>query len=62
MTLLAFQTLMSPPEIARMLMADESHVRKVIHDFNERSFDSLRPRFGGRRPRRISSDDACPEI
>jgi transposase len=57
MILLASQTLMSPPEIARMLLSDESHVRKVIHDFNERGFDSLRPRFGGGRPRRISSDD-----
>jgi transposase len=55
--LLASATLMSPPEIARMWMTDESHVRKVIHDFNERGFDSLRPRFGGGRPRRISSDD-----
>jgi len=53
----ASQTLMSPHEIALMLMSDESHVRKVIHDFNERGFDSLRPRFGGGRPRRISSED-----
>jgi transposase len=48
---------MSVPQIARMWMTDESHVRKVIHDFNEHGFDSLRPRFGGGRPRRISSDD-----
>ena len=32
-------------------------VRKLIHDFNERGFESLRPRFGGGRPRRISADD-----
>src|SRR3990170_8442737 len=57
MMLLASATLMSPPEIARMLLTDESHVRKVIHDFNERGFESLRPRFGGGRPRRISTDD-----
>jgi transposase len=57
MILLASATLMSPPEIARMLLSDESHVRKVIHDFNERGFESLRPRFGGGRPRRISTDD-----
>jgi transposase len=57
MILLASATLMSPPEIARMLLTDESHVRKVIHDFNERGFESLRPRFGGGRPRRISIDD-----
>ena len=48
---------MSVPQIARMWMTDEEHVRRVIHDFNERGFESLRPRFGGGRPRRISSDD-----
>jgi transposase len=32
-------------------------VRKVIHDFNVHGFASLRPRFRGGRPRRISSDD-----
>ena len=57
MILLASATLMSPAEIARALQTDESHVRSVIHDFNERGFQSLHPRFGGGRPRRISSDD-----
>ena len=57
MILLASATLMSPPEIARLLLTDESHVRKVIHDFNERGFESLHPRVGGGRPRRISSDE-----
>jgi transposase len=55
--LLASNTLMSAPEIARMLLTDESHVRKVIHDFNGHGFESLRPRFRGGRPRRISTDD-----
>lgn len=55
--LLASNTLMSAPQIARMWMTDESQVRKVIHEFNERGFESLRPRFGGGRPRRISTDD-----
>lgn len=57
MILLASNTLMSAPEIARMLLTDESHVRKVIHEFNQHGFDSLRPRFGGGRPRRIQIDD-----
>jgi transposase len=48
---------MSVPQIARMWMTDESHVRKVIHDFNQHGFESLRPRFGGGRPRRILTDD-----
>ena len=55
--LLASNTLMSVPQIARMWMTDEEHVRRVIHDFNAHGFDSLRPRFGGGRPRRIRSDD-----
>ena len=57
MILLASNTLMSAPRIARMLLTDESHVRKVIHDFNRHGFESLRPRFRGGRPRRISTDD-----
>ncbi|MGZ6565623.1 MAG: helix-turn-helix domain-containing protein [Solirubrobacteraceae bacterium] len=55
--LLASNTLMSAPEIARMLLTDESQVRKVIHDFNRHGFESLRPCHGGGRPRRIQIDD-----
>jgi transposase len=52
--LLAAATGMTKPQIARMWRTDDSHVRKVIHEFNERGFDSLRPNFGGGRPRRIT--------
>ena len=55
--LLASNTLMGAPQIAQMLLTDESHVRKVIHEFNRDGWDSLRPRTGGGRPRRISTDD-----
>jgi transposase len=55
--LLASATAMSAREIAEMWMTDESHVRKVIHEFDQHGFDSLRPRFRGGRPRRISTDD-----
>jgi transposase len=41
-------------QIARMWLTDESHVRKVIHEFNEEGFDSLRPEYRGGRPRRIT--------
>lgn len=44
--LFASATLMTAPEIAAMWRIDESHVRKVIHEFNERGFDSLCPRYG----------------
>ena len=36
MILLASSTGMSAPQIAAMARTDESHVRKVIHAFNER--------------------------
>jgi transposase len=55
--LLASNTRMSAPEIARMWQTDESHVRKVIHEFNERGLDSLDPDYRGGRPRRITA--AC---
>ena len=41
-----------------MWQTDESHVRKVIHDFNERGLDSLDPDYRGGRPRRITADAA----
>jgi transposase len=52
--LLASNVQMSVPEIARMWLTDDSHVRKVIHEFNERGFDSLDPKYRGGRPRRIT--------
>ena len=47
----------SVPQIAAMWMTDESHVRRVIHDFNERGMASLDPEYGGGRPRRITEED-----
>ena len=38
-----------------MWQTDESHVRKVIHEFNERGLDSLDPDYRGGRPRRINA-------
>ena len=40
-----------------MWLTDESHVRKVIHEFNDEGFDSLRPDYRGGRPRRITSTE-----
>jgi transposase len=44
----------SVPVIARLVGSDESHVRKVIHAFNDRGFESLDPDYRGGRPRRIT--------
>ena len=54
--LLASATKHTVPQIASMWQTDESHVRKVIHEFNERGFDSLRPDYRGGRPRRITAE------
>jgi transposase len=54
--LLASNVRMSAPRIAEMWRSDASHVRKVIHEFNERGMNSLRPRYRGGRPRRITTD------
>jgi hypothetical protein len=40
----------SVPQIAAMWMTDESHVRRVIHDFNERGMASLDPEYRGGVP------------
>ena len=52
--LLASVTQHSAAQIAAMWQTDESHVRKVIKEFNERGLDSLRPEYRGGRPRRIT--------
>lgn len=45
------------PQIAAMWMTDESHVRRVIHDFNERGMASLDPDYRGGRSRRITEPE-----
>jgi transposase len=55
--LLASNVGSSVPQIAAMWMTDESHVRRVIHDFNERGMASLDPDYRGGRPRRITVED-----
>jgi transposase len=51
MILLASATGMSAPQIAELMRTDESHVRKVIHVFNEEGFASLDPDYRGGRPK-----------
>ena len=53
--LLASNAGMSAPAIAHAWQTDESHVRKVIHECNERGLDSLDPDYRGGRPRRITA-------
>jgi hypothetical protein len=56
MILLASSTGMSAPQIAAVVRSDESHVRKVIHAFNERGFSSLDPDYRGGRPRKTTPE------
>jgi transposase len=54
MILLASATAMPAPQIARLYLTDAEHVRKVIHDFNDRGFGALDPDYRGGRPRKIT--------
>src|SRR6266566_4526583 len=54
MILLASSTGMSAPQIATLVRTDESHVRKVIHAFNDRGFGSLDPDYRGGRPKKTT--------
>jgi len=54
--LLASSTGMSASQIAAMARTDESHVRKVIHAFNEEGFDSLDPDYRGGRPKKTTPE------
>jgi transposase len=52
--LLASATGMGAAQIARVIGSDENQVRRVIHEFNQQGWDSLRPWVGGGRPPTIS--------
>jgi transposase len=54
MIVLASSTGMSAPQIAAVVRSDESHVRKVIHAFNEEGFASLDPDYRGGRPKKTT--------
>jgi len=67
--LLASATGMGASQIARVVGSDENQVRRVIHEFNQQGFDSLRPQVGGGRPptipqptrdRIVAIAGACP--
>jgi transposase len=54
MIVLASSTGMGAPQIAAVVRSDESHVRKVIHAFNDRGFSSLDPEYRGGRPKKTT--------
>ncbi|MGH2832458.1 MAG: IS630 family transposase, partial [Solirubrobacteraceae bacterium] len=56
MILLASSTGMGAPQIAEVVRSDESHVRKVIHAFNEKGFSSLDPDYRGGRPKKTTPE------
>ena len=56
MILLASATEMAAPRIARLYLTDADHVRKVIHDFNDRGFAALDPDYRGGRHKKITPE------
>ena len=56
MIVLASSTGMAAPQIAALMRTDESHVRKVIHAFNEQGFESLDPDYRGGRPKKTTPE------
>src|SRR3954451_15370405 len=56
MIVLASATGMSAPQIAAVVRTDESHVRKVIHAFNQQGFGSLDPDYRGGRPKKTTPE------
>jgi transposase len=56
MILLASATEMPAPQIARLYLTDAEHVRKVIHDFNDRGFAALDPDYRGGRPKTVTPE------
>lgn len=56
MILLASATEMPAPQIAQLYLTDAEHVRKVIHDFNDRGFAALDPDYRGGRPKTVTPE------
>lgn len=56
MILLASATQMSAPQIAQLYLSDAEHVRKVIHEFNDRGFGALDPDYRGGRPKKTTPE------
>lgn len=56
MILLASATEMAAPHIAQLYLTDAEHVRKVIHDFNDRGFAALDPDYRGGRPKTVTPE------
>jgi len=56
MIVLASSTGMPASQIAAVVRTDESHVRKVLHAFNDRGFESLDPDYRGGRPRKTTPE------
>ena len=56
MILLASATEMPAPQIASLYLTDATHVRKVIHEFNERGFAALDPDYRGGRPKSLAPE------
>jgi transposase len=47
---------MPAPQIAGVVRTDESHVRKVIHEFNAEGFGSPDPEYRGGRPKKTTPE------
>ncbi|MFD9552559.1 transposase, partial [Nocardia salmonicida] len=41
------------PAIARLIQVSAAYVRRVIHDFNERGFEALDPKWSAGRPKKV---------
>jgi transposase len=54
MILLASATEMAASQIASLYLSDAEHVRKVVHEFNDRGFGSLDPNYRGGRPKKVT--------
>jgi transposase len=56
MILLASATEMAASRIAALYLTDADHVRRVIHDFNDRGFGALDPDYRGGRPKKVTPE------
>ena len=62
LVILASSQKMKVPEISKMYHLSKEHIRHVIHSFNKEGFKSLKPCYGGGRPRTFTDEQRAAII
>lgn len=60
--ILASAQKMKVPEIAELYLMSEEHIRHIIHWFNDKGMEAIKPRYNGGRPRTFTPEQRAEII